>query len=40
MRAFRRELLFIQNVFGGQRWGKAQMKEMKLAEHHVLFVKG
>ena len=39
MRAFRGELLFIQNVFGGQRRGKAQIKEKRLAEYHVLFVK-
>jgi len=30
--------IYVQGIFGDQRWVKARIKEMKLVEHRILLV--
>jgi predicted RNA-binding protein len=32
------EGIFVQGIFGDQRWVKARIKEMKLVDHRILLV--
>lgn len=31
------ERIYLQNIFGEQKWIRARIKEMNLAEHRILF---